>query len=218
MCSPHRFDRRRVGALPHVGKRAAPACCASHKKRGVGERWHEALSTADPLTTRRGTRPVPQAIPIRTGAGQSALGAREAQASISPTPSVVDSGVIFADGIATLRADVALLNLKSPTARSGELRSSVRLLLLLRGCLALRRSLLLRGGLRLCLLHHAALLAKSSGGVASALTRIVSAAFRLLQQKEKNSFRIKETYIPWCEARNRKRFAPFITRSRSLDR
>src|SRR6516164_7925791 len=108
--------------------------------------------------------------------------------------------------------------MKSPTARSGELRSGVRLLLLLRCGLALRRSLLLRGGLRLCLLHHAALLAKSSGGVASAPTRIVGAAFRLLQQKEKNSFRIKETYTPWCKARKRRPLAPIIARARSLDR
>ena len=43
----------------------------------------------------------------------------------------------------------------------GASRSESMLLLLLRGYLALRRSLLLRGGLRLCLLHHAALLAKS---------------------------------------------------------
>src|ERR1700736_4114737 len=67
------------------------------------------------------------------------------------------------------------------------------LLLLLRGYLALRRSLLLRGGLRLCFLHHAALLAKSSGGVASAPTRIVGTALRLLHHNEKSSFRISDT-------------------------
>ena len=78
------------------------------------------------------------------------------------------------------------------------------LLLLLRGYLALRRSLLLRGGLRLCLLHHAALLAKSSGGVASAPTRIVGTAFRLLQRNEKNSFRINETCTPRRLARRRR--------------
>ena len=67
--------------LPHAVRQT--------KKRGVGERWHDPLSTADPLTTRRGTRPVLRAIPI-----QSVLGTREAQTSISPTPSVADSGVI----------------------------------------------------------------------------------------------------------------------------
>src|ERR1700693_1095195 len=85
------------------------------------------------------------------------------------------------------------------------------LLLLLRGYLALRRSLLLRGGLRLCLLHHAALLAKSSGGVASAPTRIVGTAFRLLQHNEKNSFRINET----C---TRRRLAPRSRGARRLAR
>ena len=77
----------------------------------------------------------------------------------------------------------------------GANRSETMLLLLLRGYLALRRSLLLRGGLRLCFLHHAALLAKSSGGVASAPTQIVGTAFRLLQQNEKNIFRLNETCI-----------------------
>jgi hypothetical protein len=76
-----------------------------------------------------------------------------------------------------------------------------RLLLLLRGDLALRRSLLLRGGLRLCLLHHAALLAKSSGGVASVPARIAGTSFRLLQHNKKNSVRIKETCTTSCQTR-----------------
>jgi len=78
------------------------------------------------------------------------------------------------------------------------------LLLFLRGYLALHRSLLLRGGLRLCLLHHAALLAKSSGGVASAPTRIAGTVFRLLQQNEKNIFRINETCMGRRRARHRR--------------
>jgi hypothetical protein len=80
---------------------------------------------------------------------------------------------------------------KSPTG-SERTAPRRRLLLLLRGYLALRRSLFLRGGLRLCLLHHTALLAKSSGGVASAPTRIVGTASRLLQRNKKNIFHIKE--------------------------
>jgi hypothetical protein len=76
-----------------------------------------------------------------------------------------------------------------------------RLLLLLRGDLALRRSLLLRGGLCLCLLHHAALLAKSSGGVASVPARIAGTSFRLLQHNKKNSVRIKETCTTSCQTR-----------------
>jgi hypothetical protein len=48
---------------------------------------------------------VPQAI-------QFALAAREVQASVSPTPSVVDPGVIVTDCIAILQ--VAILHLMSP--------------------------------------------------------------------------------------------------------
>ena len=79
-----------------------------------------------------------------------------------------------------------------------------RLLLLLRGYLALRGSLFLRGGLRLCLLHHTALLAKSSGGVASAPTRIVGTASRLLQRNKKNIFHIKEPCMESPRTRRRR--------------
>jgi hypothetical protein len=89
---------------------------------------------------------------------------------------------------------------KSPTG-SERTAPRRRLLLLLRGYLALRRSLFLRGGLRLCLLHHTALLAKSSGGVASAPTRIVGTASRLLQRNKKNIFHIKEPCMERPRAR-----------------
>ena len=54
------------------------------------------------------------------------------------------------------------------------------------------------------------------GGVASAPTRIAGAAFRLLQQKEKNSFRIKETYTTRRDARDRRdRVSTFDRRASS---
>jgi hypothetical protein len=102
-----------------------------------------------------------------------------------------------------LASEITGLNVKSPTG-SERTAPRRRLLLLLRGYLALRGSLFLRGGLRLCLLHHTALLAKSSGGVASAPTRIVGTASRLLQRSKKNIFHIKEPCMERLRARRRR--------------
>ena len=102
-----------------------------------------------------------------------------------------------------LASEITGLNVKSPTG-SERTAPRRRLLLLLRGYLAFRGSLFLRGGLRLCLLHHTALLAKSSGGVASAPTRIVGTASRLLQRSKKNIFHIKEPCMERVRARRRR--------------
>jgi len=74
------------------------------ERRGVGERWRKSFS-GHPLTTGYGVRtlyPEPH---------QLALEVRELQASVSPTPFVIDSGVASDDPAAVSR--LAKLHLKS---------------------------------------------------------------------------------------------------------
>ena len=126
----------------------------------------------------------PHPVPRST---QLSLVVRELQASVSPTPFVADPGAASATASQSCALQIWIRHHRVDVQSStGPERTAPRLLLLLRGDLALGRRLLLRGGLRLCLLHHTALLAKSRGGVASAPTRIVGTALRLLQQIEKN--------------------------------
>jgi hypothetical protein len=76
-------------------------------------------------------------------------------------------------------------------------RSEAQLLLLLGGDLALRRRLLLRGGLRLrCLLHHVALLvrAKWRFGFSTCANRR-HCIFDYYSAKKKNIFHVKETCV-----------------------
>src|SRR6266853_3349875 len=102
----------------------------------------------------------PHPVPRST---QLSLVVRELQASVSPTPFVADPGAASAIVSQSCTLQIWIrhhrVDVKSST---GPERTAPRLLLLLRGDLALGRRLLLRGGLRLCcLLHHTALLAKA---------------------------------------------------------
>jgi hypothetical protein len=74
------------------------------KRRGVGERWRKSFSSR-PLMTGCGVRTLyPELC-------QLALEVRELQASVSPTPFVIDSGVASDDPAAVSR--LAKLHLKS---------------------------------------------------------------------------------------------------------
>jgi len=150
--------------------------------RGVGERWHKPFNGCPADDRLRSPHPVTPNLPnCVEGPGASSLSLADAlrrqlrrrlrrpYCNLAPCK---------------LASEITGLNVKPPIG-SERTAPRRRLLLLLRGYLALRRSLFLRGSLRLCLLHHTALLAKSSGGVASAPTRIVGTASRLLQQKKK---------------------------------
>jgi len=75
------------------------------KPLGAGERWHKS-SNGYPADDRlRKPHPVPRTT-------STALQVRELQASVSPTPFVIDPGAASGDCIAILR--LASLHLKSP--------------------------------------------------------------------------------------------------------
>src|SRR5712675_1686367 len=102
----------------------------------------------------------PHPVPRST---QLSLAVRELQASVSPTPFVADPGAASAIVSQSCTLQIWIRHHRVDVQSStGSERTAPRLLLLLRGDLALGRRLLLRGGLRLCcLLHHTALLAKA---------------------------------------------------------
>ena len=130
---------------PHAGK-----------QRGAGERWRKILQRLPADDRLRKPHPVPRSTRL-------SLEVRELQASVSPTPFVADPGAASATASQSCALQISIrhhrVDVKSST---GSERTAPRLLLLLRGDLALGRRLLLRGGLRLCcLLHHTALLAKA---------------------------------------------------------
>src|SRR5216683_764881 len=92
------------------------------KRRGAGERWRKPFNGYPADDRLRDPHPVPRT--------QLALEVREIQASVSPTPFVVDPGVAPGDCTAILRS--ANLHLKSPgltgsvrRARSVPLRDDV---------------------------------------------------------------------------------------------
>src|SRR5882672_5498888 len=130
---------------PHAGK-----------SRGAGERWRKSFQRLPADDKLRKPHPVPRST-------QLLLVVRELQASVSPTPFVADPGAASAIVSQSCTLQISIrhhrVDVKSST---GSERTAPRLLLLLRGDLALGRRLLFRGGLRLCcLLHHTALLAKA---------------------------------------------------------
>jgi hypothetical protein len=171
------------------------------KRLGAGERWHKPFNGYPADDRLRSPHPVTRTHPTEVG-GPGASGLSLADA-LRRGPRRRLRRPYCNLALCKLASEITGLNVKSPTG-SERTAPRRRLLLLLRGYLALRRSLFLRGGLRLCLLHHTALLAKSSGGVASAPTRIVGTASRLLQRNKKNIFHIKEACMERPRARRRR--------------
>jgi hypothetical protein len=206
-----RCGRISESAIRHCGERARPMAPEKARRRREVAQTLQRFSADDRL--RDDPHPVPRAAPTYVGCpGGSSLSLADA---LRRRPRRHLHRLHRNLALGNLAPDVAGLTVKSPTVSERTAPS---------------RSLITSSSSQLpCASQEPSSSRRSSplpsspccppsldGGVASAPTRIAGAAFRLLQQKEKNSFRIKETYTTRRDARDRRdRVSTFDRRASS---